>query len=78
MVYSELEKKILLLEAKDLKEAGADGLVFGALTSEGKVDKDLCQKFIKVCIYILCIQHIRYMNKFNKYKKKKQIAYNYA
>ncbi|MCL4126496.1 UNVERIFIED_CONTAM: hypothetical protein GTU68_023379 [Idotea baltica] len=57
MTYSEKEKEVLLFEAKDLKEAGADGLVFGALTEEGNVDQQLCKEFIKVAEGLPCTFH---------------------
>jgi hypothetical protein len=29
---------------------GADGLVFGALTEDGHIDKDLCMSLVAICI----------------------------
>lgn len=48
MVYSEGEANIILSDAQTLKEAGADGLVFGALNHDGSVDTALCKCFRQV------------------------------
>ena len=56
MIFSEIERLIILGEVKDLIESGADGLVFGALTSDGTIDEDLCRSFRKVNLeLILCL-----------------------
>ena len=39
-VYSTLEMDVMLEDIRAFKQAGADGFVFGALTSEGRVDLD--------------------------------------
>ena len=37
------------LEIESLKAAGADGFVFGLLTSDGHVDSVNCQRLVKLC-----------------------------
>ncbi|XP_050527274.1 copper homeostasis protein cutC homolog [Daktulosphaira vitifoliae] len=43
---SEIELKIVLEDLNMLKEAGADGFVFGALTANGFIDKKVCSSVI--------------------------------
>ncbi|KAA0201371.1 hypothetical protein HAZT_HAZT006387, partial [Hyalella azteca] len=50
MVYSDTEAELLLHEAEDLVRAGADGLVFGALRSDGSLDEDLCRRMKAVSV----------------------------
>lgn len=45
--FSDLEMKIILEDLKFFKDAGADGFVFGALTTDGDVDIDACMSVIK-------------------------------
>lgn len=44
--YSNLEIKIILQDLTLFKDAGADGFVFGALTSHGKIDVATCVSVI--------------------------------
>ena len=37
------------LEIESLKAAGADGFVFGLLTSDGHVDAANCQRLVQLC-----------------------------
>ena len=39
-LYSPLEQEIMLHDIRIAKELGADGVVFGCLTADGKVDMD--------------------------------------
>lgn len=48
-VYSELEAERMLTDINACRDLGADGVVFGCLTREGKVDVPLCQRLIKAC-----------------------------
>ncbi|XP_076037384.1 copper homeostasis protein cutC homolog isoform X2 [Oratosquilla oratoria] len=57
MVYSEAEKEVILRDATVLRDAGADGLVFGALTAESRIDKELASRFIKVSCGLPCTYH---------------------
>lgn len=50
MVFSEDEAEIILKDAAALSDAGADGLVFGALNMDGTIDQNLNKQFIQVCI----------------------------
>lgn len=43
-LYTEEEFEVMKEDVKILKEAGADGVVFGILTSEGAVDITRCQE----------------------------------
>ncbi|MGT2757531.1 copper homeostasis protein CutC [Streptococcus ovuberis] len=44
--YSELEKAVMRLDARLLLEAGADGLVCGALTADGQLDEAFIAELI--------------------------------
>ncbi|MBQ2326588.1 MAG: copper homeostasis protein CutC [Clostridia bacterium] len=46
-IYDEAEKRIMLLDAQAMTGAGADGIVFGALTKDGKIDVDFCRRIIE-------------------------------
>lgn len=41
-IYSEEETECMLHDVKTAKELGADGVVIGALTPDGKIDKRVC------------------------------------
>jgi copper homeostasis protein len=47
--YSEREYRVLRRDLDLAVKNGADGLVFGALTAEGKVDGDRCRQLVKAC-----------------------------
>ncbi|KAK3883172.1 hypothetical protein Pcinc_012503 [Petrolisthes cinctipes] len=57
MVYSEEEREIILHDAQTLIKAGADGLVFGALTSCNTIDINLCKVFREKACDIPCTFH---------------------
>lgn len=38
-IYSDLELEVMLADIQSARDAGADGLVFGALTADGQVDR---------------------------------------
>src|SRR5437867_1151366 len=46
MAYTEGEFSAMLADAEVLLEAGASGLVFGFLTSDGEVDLERCRSFL--------------------------------
>ena len=46
--YSDLEFEIMKTDLKVIKELGCDGVVFGILNQEGKVDKDRCAELLKL------------------------------
>jgi len=48
-VYGEDEILQMELEIESLKAAGADGFVFGLLTSDGHVDAANCQRLVQLC-----------------------------
>ena len=48
MVYSSDEVELMVEEAADLIAAGADGLVYGAITSDGLIDTNSCALIKKV------------------------------
>ncbi len=48
-LYSDQEIEIMKSDIKMAKELGADGVVFGCLTPEGKVDKTKCEYLLKQC-----------------------------
>lgn len=45
-VYTEEEIELMVTDIKAAIEAGADGIVVGALTPDGDVDMDACRRFI--------------------------------
>ena len=47
--YSEREYRVLRRDLDLAIKHGADGLVFGALTADGKVDADRCRQLVKAC-----------------------------
>ncbi|XP_045601860.1 copper homeostasis protein cutC homolog [Procambarus clarkii] len=57
MVYSEGEVEIILSDAEMLKKLGADGLVFGALNTDGTIDKKLCKQFREAASGLPCTFH---------------------
>ncbi len=46
--YSDLEFETMLEDARMFKQAGANALVFGILTPEGKIDKERSKRFMEV------------------------------
>lgn len=46
-LYSPLEQEIMLHDIRIAKELGADGVVFGCLTADGKVDMDVMRKMMQ-------------------------------
>jgi copper homeostasis protein len=46
MAYSEGEYAVMLRDAESLLQSGADGLVFGFLSSDGEVDINRCRGFL--------------------------------
>jgi copper homeostasis protein len=47
--YSEREFRVLRRDLDLAAKHGADGLVFGALSADGKVDVDRCRQLLKAC-----------------------------
>ncbi len=47
-VYDDVEQEIMLRDVKIAVEHGADGIVIGALKSDGNINYDLCCKLIEV------------------------------
>jgi copper homeostasis protein len=47
--YSELEKKIMLLDIEASLKHGANGIVFGALDKEGNIDESFCHSVMHLC-----------------------------
>ncbi|KZC06017.1 PREDICTED: copper homeostasis protein cutC homolog [Dufourea novaeangliae] len=45
-VYIEEDTEVMLQDLKILKDHGADGFVFGALTLNGKINVDLCEEVL--------------------------------
>lgn len=48
-VYNAVEKELILRDGQILLEHGADGLVFGALTEDGCLDRDFLKEVISLC-----------------------------
>lgn len=46
--YSESEKKVCLLDAQSMLGAGADGIVFGGLTENGRIDLDFTRRMVEL------------------------------
>ena len=47
--YNDIEIETMFLDAKYLLENGADGLAFGFLTEDAKVDYELTKRFVDLC-----------------------------
>lgn len=45
-LYSEAEQDIIVDDILEVRRAGVDGVVVGALTADGDVDEEACQRFI--------------------------------
>lgn len=56
-VYSLLEIEAVKYDAWLLKECGADGFVFGALTINGEVDVHVCREILEVVAPLPCTFH---------------------
>ncbi len=53
-LYSDWELEVMKRDIQQMKKHRADGLVFGALTEDGRVDTELCMELLgKTC---LCFQ----------------------
>ncbi|XP_040848253.1 copper homeostasis protein cutC homolog isoform X4 [Ochotona curzoniae] len=48
-LYSDREVEVMKADIQLAKLYGADGLVFGALTEDGQIDKELCMCLIALC-----------------------------
>ena len=46
-VYSELEAERMITDIGIARQLGADGVVFGCLTSDGEIDARLCERLMK-------------------------------
>lgn len=52
-LYSDQEVEVMRKDIELMKNHGADGLVLGALTEDGRVDAELCMELLgSVCLYI--------------------------
>lgn len=52
-LYSDLEVDVMRKDIELMKSQGADGLVLGALTEDGRVDAELCMELLgMVSLYI--------------------------
>ncbi|XP_066276884.1 copper homeostasis protein cutC homolog [Branchiostoma lanceolatum] len=45
-LYSTTEREVMMADLRLAKEQGADGIVLGALTEDGNIDKDFCSQLI--------------------------------
>ncbi|XP_038046374.1 copper homeostasis protein cutC homolog [Patiria miniata] len=48
-LYEPEELEVMREDIQLCKENGADGIVFGALTSSGSVDAEVCKEFVELC-----------------------------
>nr|XP_020011888.1 copper homeostasis protein cutC homolog isoform X3 [Castor canadensis] len=48
-LYSDREIEVMKTDIRLAKLYGADGLVFGALTEDGHIDKELCMSLVAIC-----------------------------
>jgi len=46
--YSDLDFEVMLKDAQMLLSKGADGIVFGCLTNQGKIDEQRVRKFVEI------------------------------
>ncbi len=47
-LYTQTELEIIKADIESCKKAGAEGVVFGVLTSEGKIDKEICSRLVEL------------------------------
>lgn len=45
-LYSEDEMRVMLHDIREVREAGADGVVIGCLTADGRVDSERCARLL--------------------------------
>ena len=45
-LYSDREVEVMRRDVEQVKSHGADGLVLGALTEDGRVDTELCMELL--------------------------------
>lgn len=57
MSYSPEEIEVIISDAEALKKAGADGLVFGALNTDGTINVELCKSFKETAGDLPCTFH---------------------
>ncbi|XP_048863018.1 copper homeostasis protein cutC homolog [Brienomyrus brachyistius] len=48
-LYSDREVEVMKVDIELMKSQGADGLVLGALTEDGRIDTELCVELLSVC-----------------------------
>ena len=60
MTFSPEEAQVMVSEAEELKAAGADGIVFGALNEDNGIDRALCATIRKVCLPHFPIGHLEF------------------
>lgn len=51
-LYSDREVEVMKADIRLAKLYGADGLVFGALTEDGLIDKELCMSLVGKNLYL--------------------------
>lgn len=51
-LYSDREVEVMKADIRLAKLYGADGLVFGALTEDGHIDKELCMSLVGKILYL--------------------------
>ena len=56
-VYEVAERKQMLREIAQLADAGCEGVVFGALTSDGAIDSPLIREFVRAAGELHCTFH---------------------
>jgi copper homeostasis protein CutC len=56
-LYSDREVEVMKADIRLAKLYGADGLVFGALTEDGHIDKELCLSLVGKTLYLRCKTH---------------------
>lgn len=53
-LYSDQEVEVMRKDIELMKSQGADGLVLGALTEDGRVDAELCMELLGIVYLCIC------------------------
>ena len=56
-IYNEYETDVIREEIEICKEAGCKNIIFGILTSDGTIDREICTEFIALAAPMRCILH---------------------
>ena len=67
-LYSDQEVQVMRKDIELMKRHGADGLVLGALTEDGRVDAELCMELLGNVLSVQCEKRI--INRTERHSEK--------